>query len=527
MKSIFYILLIFTTFPLFGQTTYYVAPTGGNDGNAGTNIAAPWATWQKAFETAMAGDTVYFRGGIWYPSVPAYGNSINLINPRGGTGHNGEPGNRIHYFNYPGETPVLDCKNVVAPPPNPNGDGNRYIGALSMWDAHWLHFKGLTIRNVYQREENVHATAISGFPQSNMIFENITVHNIGGEGWYSENDVGYYEGENYGWDGSGFVPYDTTRYINCDTYQCGDTLSANIGNDPGNMGDGFKVINLSGHVTFDGCRAWGCSDDGFDMPGHGVTRFYNCWSFANGVDLTTGTIIDEYEGNGFKFGANSDALSYPVKILKNCIAAYNRETGFFVLEYFGYDKTKARIYNVTSYRNGNNITISYNEGWTDSESIFRNVITYGARRNDAGGRPYEVDAQTVYTISNSTFYYTMYGSLARWDWNSNYPISNNDFIETSFAQCMSQMTAPRKSDHSLPDITFLKLKETSPLKGAGIQIPIEDNSGTTLTFEGSAPDIGYMNTAEYTEPPVPTYGDKVGTLNGKLVISNGKIIIVK
>jgi hypothetical protein len=24
-------------------------------------------TWQKAFETPIAGDTVYFRAGIWYP----------------------------------------------------------------------------------------------------------------------------------------------------------------------------------------------------------------------------------------------------------------------------------------------------------------------------------------------------------------------------------------------------------------------------------------------------------------------------
>ena len=533
MKKLLIFILILLSVKGYSQTVYYVAPTGGSDLNAGTNINAPWATWQKAFNTAVAGDTVYFRGGIWSPTTFAQGNGVTGIDPRGGTGHNGEPGNRIHYFNYPGETPILDCINLTAP--SSEHSENSYIVGLQMYDTHWIHFRGLTIRNVLQDRRFVSARGILGWPFSNMIFENMHVHNIGGEGIYSEVDVGYTidpetnEQWIYGWDETGYVPYDTTLFLNCDFHHCGDTLESNLGNidDPGNMGDGFKVINGGGHVTFDGCRVWGCSDDGFDDGGYGVHRFYNCWSFANGVDLTDGSVIDEYEGNGFKFGGNSNGISYPVKILKNCIAAYNRECGFFVLEYSGYDRTRARIYNVTSYRNGNNITISYNEGWADSENIFRNVITYGARRNDAGGRPYEVDAQTVYTVSNSTFYYTMYGSLARWDWNSNYPISDNDFIETSFAQCMSQMTAPRKSDHSLPDITFLKLKETSPLKGAGIQIPIEDNSGTTLTFEGSAPDIGYMNTSVYTEPPVPTYGDKVGTLNGRLVISNGKIVFVK
>ena len=52
--------------------TYYVAPTGGSDYNIGTDINAPWATWQHAFEKAVAGDTVYFRGGVWYPSKAAY-----------------------------------------------------------------------------------------------------------------------------------------------------------------------------------------------------------------------------------------------------------------------------------------------------------------------------------------------------------------------------------------------------------------------------------------------------------------------
>ncbi len=107
---------------------YFVAPDG-DDNNPGT-LDSPWGSWQKAFETAMPGDTVYFRGGVWYPSSTAYGNNITLISSKWSkpVGHNGEPGNPICYFNYPGETPILDCRKMVAPGTAPN---NRYIAGIN------------------------------------------------------------------------------------------------------------------------------------------------------------------------------------------------------------------------------------------------------------------------------------------------------------------------------------------------------------------------------------------------------------
>ena len=40
------------------MTTYYVDPSAGNDGNAGTAFGTAWLTTQKALNTAVAGDTV-------------------------------------------------------------------------------------------------------------------------------------------------------------------------------------------------------------------------------------------------------------------------------------------------------------------------------------------------------------------------------------------------------------------------------------------------------------------------------------
>ncbi len=92
-----------------------------------------------------------------------------------------------------------------------------------MLNVHWINWRGLTIRNVYQRESNVEPKGIVGFPVSNMNFDRMTVHDIGGCGWYMHSAVGV-KGERYGWDETGSIPDDNTTYINCDTYQCCDNF---------------------------------------------------------------------------------------------------------------------------------------------------------------------------------------------------------------------------------------------------------------------------------------------------------------
>src|SRR5438067_4451934 len=49
----------------FSQSKYYVA-TAGNDANAGTSLAAPFATIAKAVSVAVTpGDTIFVRSGIY------------------------------------------------------------------------------------------------------------------------------------------------------------------------------------------------------------------------------------------------------------------------------------------------------------------------------------------------------------------------------------------------------------------------------------------------------------------------------
>jgi hypothetical protein len=512
MRKLTTIILLFACLAV-QSATYYVAPSGGSDGNPGT-IGSPWATWQHAFLTAQAGDIVYFRGGVWYPSTLYSGNNVCLIRPDASIGHRGAPGNPICYYNYPGETPILDCRNIHTP--------GAFSTALQIEDAQWLNFKGLTIRNLYQRVQDIEVGAIRGEAVSNLNWENMVIYNIGGHGWYMESDVGIeYQAYDLGWDGSGYIPYDTTSYKNCDTYNCCDTFRVNPGNHVYNMGDGFKHINGGAYVCYEGCRAWHCCDDGFDMPGYGVTIMKNCWSFANGWQSSL------CEGNGFKFGANDREITTPRKILLNCLAAYNQPAtsgvGFGELEYGEYRRCMSRIYNCTSYKN--NVGFMISDGGTsypNSESIYRNNIVYGTTGRDAGSRPDNFEVVCLYTESNNTWDYGIPGSLPRWIPTDTVTVSDADFVSVD----STGITGARQADYSLPDINFLKLTTGSDLIDKGTtkgRSEIEKYKGIgLLTYNDSAPDIGY---AEYGTSVPPNIGPgKILKYNGKIVMYNGKIV---
>jgi hypothetical protein len=75
--------------------TYYISPSG-SDQKPGT-LAEPWKTLQKAFDTAIAGQTVCLRGGIYSQYVDASA-GFNQVEKRSGA-----PEKPILFTNYPGE----------------------------------------------------------------------------------------------------------------------------------------------------------------------------------------------------------------------------------------------------------------------------------------------------------------------------------------------------------------------------------------------------------------------------------------
>lgn len=437
---------------LQAQNIYYVA-TNGDDNNTGT-IDNPWATWQKAFEMAGPGDTVYFRGGVYYPtSTVGPTSAITLIDPEEvfypGTpyGHSGTKENPICYFNYPGEKPILDCSKVTAP-------GN-YLGGITLSRVHYLHFKGLEVRNVWQKNFSVSVKGISTYLCSNLTFENLSVHDISGRGMGVSSALGY----------TGVLS-DTTRVINCDFYNCADTLEYN----PFNMGDGIKG-DFEAHSVFilEGSRAWNCSDDGFDLSGPGQKIVTNSWAFNIGVNFASISAPDD--GNGFKLGGMRDSVDYPNWIMKNCIAAGNYRYAIHMLDYTPYWRNNARVYNSVFYLNDYGPTSFGNQSkpWHNTE--FYNCISYANTSRPIGLFDYE------YPHSNNSWIFDP-GPSFPWKDNPDFNITDDDFVSLD----INELSQPRKADYSLPDVNFFKLTPGSDLIDGGIDVGIP--------YCNNAPDVG-------------------------------------
>ena len=453
------------------QSVFYVQDVAYNanasDSNAGTNIDYPWATWQHAFETADAGDTVYFRGGVWYPTTkPVSGYPITLIAPNSGYGNNGTHDSPIVYMAYPpdyaeGNVPILDCQYA-----SQSTTGN--IG-INIDVAEYLEFHGLTIRNVLMLNTDANVMGIGMTDcTGTMTFERIVTHNIGGAGqWYRG--------------------FDTLYLKNCDSYLCCDSLDVT---GAGGDGDGF-VISARGVATdtnriayVKSCRAWNVSDDGFDIGSMKQLQIDSCWSWGNGIYYYS----DDYDGDGYGFKLTaSTVLADGKRWLRNCVSAYN-EVGFGDVNLHLNPDYGPRMYyfNNTSYRD--DLPFMSGPGAFDCETdpahvVYKNNIayayTYGFPANFnscAGVVPPYIDVET------NTF---ILGSYNMGLPNPAYSLSDADFVSRDTAQ----LRYSRGIDGGLPYTNFMKLSSESDLIDAGTDVD--------LPYYDSAPDLGWR------ESPLP------------------------
>jgi hypothetical protein len=457
---------------------YYVA-VDGDDNDPGTFLQ-PFATWQKAFDTAGRNDTVYFRGGVYQPTVPASGNNITYLisTDTVTTTEMWADSGYIYFLAYPGETPILDC-SLIDP------SGRNFNTGLVISRIHFVHFKGLTIRNVYQLYDQVTAGAIGSSLGSNQIYENMTVHGNGGPAFTYQGRVGRYG-----------ITYDTTQFLNCDAYDNCDTMLV-FGATPetaayGGLADGWKIDNYEDSYTYwYGCRAWNNSDDGFNATGSGITYWQNCWAFQNGHPSDT-----IGEGNGWKCGAVRDVVIDTTLILKNTLSALNDGYAYALLDYPPYYRMRSNIFNNTSYGN----LRGYVNSWGNTEpalDIFINNIMFA----DTTGMNMSADSSrnNNVTLEDSFPFYS-----------ENIPTSNNDFVSLD----VEELKGSRQGGGSLPEVNFLNLSPTSDLVDAGYDVG--------LPYNGAAPDVGYKeyNPNDPTNPKISYYG--VGS-GGDVGLKNGKI----
>lgn len=485
--SIIYLLLLSAS--LIGQTTYYVR-ADGNNSNTGldTTTATAWATIEHAFQTINGGDTAYFmdRGGVFYET------SEVTLNPGLGQGNAGSISNPLHFFNYPGESPIIDFSTHTQ-------TGGTFVG-VSIANTNAIKLRGITVQGVRQYVDEQWIAALSMIGNGNVWLDRMVTSDNGGIGtWVND--------------------YDSLWVTNCDSYNNCDSTS--IGN-LGGRGDGFNLSSGGDRADtlkatwVTGCRSWNNSDDGFDM---GTTKQVY---MSNNYIWNIGTL--DGDGNAIKF-AWGDVLETSKRRVNNNLMAFCTSSAIGEVnlndtvngpngEYFN-----NTVYScLTGFRSAP-LSGGRNCSTVNSSVVHRNNLVYNSYDAFfdqtwlfacAAGVPVYTDQQyCTYEVMDTNPF---------WQYNSNYSVTAADFLSTDSATIVAQLGADRDLETgALPELsTALQLASGSELIDGGIDVG--------LPFNGSAPDLGAFESGEASEPtPSPRRGP-IFSPNGNRFYHNGKPI---
>ena len=355
-------------------------------------------------------------------------------------GKNGTAGNMIKVWAYPGEKPNIRGGSYVF---NINSDQD-----LISFTGNYVHFKDLEISYFEQTPNQTPWFGFRSGDMNNCIIENINYHHNGSAFTIRGNSTGnlilnsdFHHNKD---------PYSDTPYDGA------DGLAITFNYDPNSVN------------TIRGSRAYWNADDGFDTwenAGHVIIE--NSWSFYNGYIPDTFSAAGN--GTAFKLGSIATPSTQTKRTLKNNLAYKNRFAGY-VENNAG---VKMELYNNTS------VSAGYTGYWFGAWGANGNITVAKNNLDYLGTNP-SGPFNSASTITNNS-------------WQNNRVVTNADFVSMTD----SQLLGVRKSDGSLPDITFLTLAAGSDLIDAGTPV-------TGMTYSGTAPDIGAF---EYTGTTPPPTGD--------------------
>ena len=391
------------------QNSWYVSPTG--DDAAVGSLAEPFATIQRAQQSAMPGDTVFVRGGIYRMTEAAIGRRRGIFARIVVLDKSGAEGQPITYRAYADEKPVFDC-SAVKPL-------NQRVSAFYV-SGSWLHLIGLDVTGV-QVTMKTHTQSICFESQgSHNIFERLTMHD--------GQAIGIYH-----------VRGSDNLFVNCDAWNNWDFTSED--GKGGNV-DGFGCHPTKGSTgnIFRGCRAWHNSDDGYDcITASEAVTFENCWAMFNGLSADGKKLAD---GNGFKAGGYGSAPAsnvprpVPRHIVRGCLAVGNKSSGFYANHHpGGGDWIDNR-----AYRNGANYNMlgRLADNRTDIDGTghkLMNNFSYGGRRD-------------LVSINRAEC------ELAGNSFDQPQMLTDSDFISLD----ETELLKPRQANGDLPKIQFLQRK---------------------------------------------------------------------
>ena len=413
------------------HATQYFVDSLGLDTQVGTK-ALPFATIARAQTAAVAGDTIYIRGGTYtYTTTTSTCALQTSVVSSIVLSKNGSAGKTIKYWAYPGETPIFDFYGVSA--------DCRIKGFFV--SGSYIHMKGLEIRGVPQNNSLNHENWGVWISGSYNTFELLNLHHNMGPGLFIQ------KGSN-------------NLVLNCDSHHNYDQFTSN---GAGESADGFGAHISAGDTgnVFRGCRAWWNTDDGFDLiNAFAPVTIENCWAWYNGY--LPGTFTTGSNGNGIKAGGyGTDTLTFPtsavVHTVRFCLSFLNRSAGF----YANHHPFTVNFYNNTGYGNHPNFNMlgMTIHGVDTTVGVYKNNLAYSGTN-----------------LTNYSFSHTEVTNS--WNLTASVTISDADFGSVS----LTGTDGPRQSDGSLPLLTYMHLVASSDAI----------NKGTNLgfTYVGTAPDLG-------------------------------------
>jgi hypothetical protein len=397
---------------------FYVAPDG-DDGHAGT-IDAPFATVEKGEDAASPGDTVYIRDGEY--KFSGTDRTVGVAFTKSGT--QGKP---IHYFAYPGETPIFDLFEVMP---------QARVTGLDV-HTNYIHVRGLEVRGVRQLiVGDSWSVRIRG---DHNIIERLNVHDGEAPGIFITSGA-------------------SNLILNCDSHHNYDPLE-----DGGNA-DGFGCHSSGGDNVLRGCRAYENSDDGFDfINASGTCTVEDSWSFRNGFIPDTDTKIGN--GAGFKSGGYGIPPNPPKAVPRHVVRrnlAFANLIGF----YANYHTGGLDFFNNTAFDNPANYDMR----------PAPNVPTMHKLRNN-------IAAGTGQKIVN----FTGGGNDDFNSWTLPVDVSIDDF--TSMDKPIGTM--PRDADGNLPTTLMRLVQGSDLIdRGEDVGLPFVGNAPDLGAYEFGAKETG-------------------------------------
>jgi hypothetical protein len=473
---------------------FYVA-VDGDDANSGTE-SSPWATLQKAADSALPGSTVFVRGGVYDQRVD--------INVSGS-----EAEGPITFRNHPGEHPVLDGEDLVVPA--------DVSGMITVDSQRYITIQGFDIRN-YRTSEAGHnpvGILVTGEADHVRILDN-HVHDMGTT----------FEGKSGG-DAFGIAVYgtSTTHAISdlvvasneIDHLELGSSESLALN---GNV-DGFVVADNVVHdnnnigivaIGFEGTAPDPTVDqarngsilrnlvyniDSFGNPAYGSDRSADGIYVDGGRDIMVEANIvhdvnigielaSEHAGRATRSVTARNNLVYDATAIGLAIGGYDRRRG---------STEDCVIVHNTFY---NSADVEWLIQFDTRNNLIANNIVYAGREAAFIENPYPENEDNV--IDHNLFY-SASGERGVWEWKgvdhgefSSYrEASGNDrhsiFADPSFVEPGSGNFALEESSPAVDSGTFLLMAGALDLVG-------------NERAAGGIPDIGALEFP--VPPPSPT-----------------------